>query len=262
LAKLTKTEAKLHQQACDLLQKDDLTYDEKWFVYENWHEGAEHINSNSGAFFTPIELASDFRFDVHGPKVVDLCAGIGALSFAYYHWARHDTPPQITCIEINPAYVEVGKKLFPEANWICADIFEIWQELGHFDTAISNPPFGRIQKDSKAPRYTGAEFEFKVMDIAAHLADYGTFIVPQPSAGFRYSGAPYFTHDLSSKFKKFSAQTGIETDGNVGIDTTYYQEGWKGVSPLCEIVCCDFTEQQGRLFNSIPAPQPEQLTLL
>ncbi len=40
MSKLTKAQAKAHQEACDLLQKDVLTLDEKWFVLENWQESA------------------------------------------------------------------------------------------------------------------------------------------------------------------------------------------------------------------------------
>jgi len=34
---------------------------------------------------------------------------------------------------------------------------------------------------------------------------------------------------------------------NVGINTAYYANEWHGVAPVCEIVCCDFTEKTGQL---------------
>jgi hypothetical protein len=35
MPKLTKAQTKAHAEACKLLQKDTLTFDEKWFVLEN-----------------------------------------------------------------------------------------------------------------------------------------------------------------------------------------------------------------------------------
>lgn len=247
MAKLTKPQAKAHQQACDLLSKDTLTEDEKFFVLENWQESASHINTISGAFFTPFDLARDFAIETFPGRVIDLCAGIGMLSFAMrckHQWDR--APLDITCIEINPDYVAVGRKILPEARWIEASVFDVLDmEFGHFDIAISNPPFGRVTRPEgkRAPRYRGAEFEFHVIDIAAHLASYGAFILPQMSSGFRYSGSQDYRRDTTGKAVDFQNATGIYLGPNCGIDTAVYQDCWRGVSPICEIVCCDFEEK-------------------
>jgi len=42
--KLTKAQIKQHELACKLLEKDPLTFDKKWDVYENWHN-----NGRAGA---------------------------------------------------------------------------------------------------------------------------------------------------------------------------------------------------------------------
>lgn len=47
MAKLTKVEAKSHAAACELLEKDRLTEDDKEFVYRNWNESANHVNSTA-----------------------------------------------------------------------------------------------------------------------------------------------------------------------------------------------------------------------
>ncbi len=255
MAKLTKAQSKNHRAAQALLDKAELTLDEKIFVYENWHEGAEHDNSRSGAFFTPLEFANDFKLEVHGRKILDLCAGTGILSFCYRHFKYHDEHgvPDITCVEINPAYVAIGKKLLPEANWICADIFDLWNDLPRdFDSVIGNPPFGRLMTDRKALRYTGGEFELKIVDIAGHLGTFGAFILPQGSTPFRYSGAQYYQRVDNPKFEKFFADTGIDIEAGCGIDTTVHRDAWKQVNVLTEIGCCEFTKPvaaQGNLFD-------------
>jgi hypothetical protein len=134
--------------------------------------------------------------------------------------------------------------LLPEATWICADVFDVLDMgLGKFECAVSNPPFGSVQRDGKrGPTYTGATFEYHVIDIASRLANHGTFIVPQMSAGFKYSGARCYERDKDGKAVEFQAATGLHFDVGSGVDTEFYRKEWKGVSPLCEIVCVDFTD--------------------
>ncbi|NTG07222.1 methyltransferase [Rhizobium rhizogenes] len=248
MAKLTKAQAKTHQQACDILKKDVLTEDEKVFVLENWQESATHINGVAGAFFTPLDLAADFAIEAHEGRVIDLCAGIGMLSFAMRYRNTYNTAPlDITCIEINPDYVAVGRKIMPEATWIQASVLDVLDmDLGHFDFAVSNPPFGKVKRpgDKKSPRYTGGEFEFHVIDIASHIANYGVFILPQMSAGFNYSGKQQYSRQTSGKAFDFQQKTGLTFETGCGVDTAIYQDKWRGVAPLCEIVCVDFGEKQ------------------
>lgn len=254
MAKLTKEEIKKHNAAIDLLNKDILTYNEKLFVYENWNEGATSVNSEAGAFFTPIDFASDFNLEVYNDcKVIDLCAGIGMLSFFAFHLHNCD----VTCVELNPVYYEVGKKLLPEAKWINDSIFN-YKAFGHFQQAISNPPFGKIKTgiDSNVRdelKYKGAEFDLITIEIASKIADYGSFILPQGSTPFKYSGASFFQdlrlkgkgynpYDLSvpRKVQKFIDETGFDYLFNIGIDTSVYLDQWKGVSPICEVVNFDW----------------------
>ncbi|MFC3206857.1 methyltransferase [Aquamicrobium soli] len=246
MAKLTKAQAKVHAQAEAILTKDTLSEDDKEFVYRNWNEGANHVNGAAGAFFTPFDMAFDFAIDAGGGRIIDLCAGIGMLSYAIWQRARYGTyKPRITCVERNPDYIAVGRRLLPEAEWIQADVLDVLGlGLGHFDSAISNPPFGNIKRSKNSPRYSGKDFEFHVIDIAAHLADYGCFIVPQMSAGFKYSGQRNYSRDTEGKAVKFQELIGVEFNAGCGVDTAYYKDAWKGVSPLCEIVCVDFTESR------------------
>lgn len=250
--KLTKVQIKKHNQATDLLNKDKLTYDEKVFVFENWNEGANNINSQVGAFFTPFGLARDFVIEIYGDKLIDLCAGNGILSFMAYHNANIK---DITCIELNHNYYEVGKKLLPEANWIHGSIFDdsIINSLPNFDQSISNPPFGKIKTihGNYKLDYKGTEFEFKVIDLASKISDRGTFILPQMSTPYKFSGNNFYFEDkINNKVNKFIKETNLEFEFNCGIDTSFYLKDWKGVSPICEIVNFDFNKipKQQKLF--------------
>lgn len=253
--KLSKQAAKLHCEAIELVRSGRrLTLDERDFILDNFHEGAEHMNGLAGAFFTPEGLARDFSIEVpECRRVLDLCAGIGALSFACRHKA-----PEIVCVELNPAYVEVGRAVMPDATWVQVSAFDVdaYARLGPFDAVISNPPFGQITAEGFEGSYTGGLFELRLIETASRLAPYGVFIVPQMSAPFRYSGRPVFEADEDDRVRRFREQTGIVMGPNCGIDTSVYKADWKGASVICEIVCCDFSEH----FQAAPAvagPEPE-----
>ncbi len=63
MAKLSKAQRKAHAEAEAILTKDRLTEDEKDFVFQNWHEGANFETGAAGAFFTPWDMAADFQID-------------------------------------------------------------------------------------------------------------------------------------------------------------------------------------------------------
>lgn len=120
MAKLTKPEIKLHNECLSILKKDTLTLDEKEFILANYNESATNINSELGAYFTPLALAWDFSLEVGKGNVIDLCAGIGTLAYTVWHRNRHrydeDSRPRFVCVERNPHYVEIGRKILPEAE--------------------------------------------------------------------------------------------------------------------------------------------------
>jgi len=251
MSRLSKRQASLHAQACALLEKDKLTFDDKLFVLDNWQESATHVNSVAGAFFTPQGLARELSIEVGGRKIVDLCAGIGALAFAVFHYSATFSgtdKPQITCVEINPDYVAVGRKILPEATWICADVLNLPPTVTGFDCAIANPPFGRIASSGKSPRYTGSDFEYKVLDIASDIAKYATFLIIQSSSPFKLSGVQRYEETRTEKYLAFSKATNIELTPNCGIDTTISDDGpaWHDVKVVTEIVLADFTKTRTR----------------
>ncbi|MGW6872863.1 methyltransferase [Streptomyces xanthophaeus] len=248
MSRLSKEAAKAHEKAAALVALDrDLTENEKDFVLDNWQEAATATHNLDGAFFTPEGLARDLAIEVVGDRIIDLCAGIGRLAYSCRdYWGRrwnHQPPREIVCVEKNPAYVAVGRKILPEATWICADILDLPDmDLGRFHTAISNPPFGAIRRSHNSPSYSGPRFEYHVIAIASTLAQYGAFIIPQPSAPFRYSGEPYYREMRDRECAKFQQQTGIVLGSGAGFDTAIYVEEWRGVSPRVEVVVCDFDE--------------------
>lgn len=237
MSKLTKAEYKAHEEAVALLSQDALTIDERIFVLDNWQESATNVNSAAGAFFTPFALARDLAIEIGGTKrIIDLCAGIGSLSLAaHLYWPDSE----IVCVEINPQYVEVGRRILPEATWVEASVFNM-PPTGRFGVAISNPPFGNVKRDGDSPTYTGRNFEFHVASIASTIAREGVFIVPQMSAPFEYSGKLRYAERESRAHDQFQKQTGLCFEPNCGIDTEPYRSQWRGTAPITEIVLCDF----------------------
>jgi len=175
--KLTRNETYAHNRCLELLKQDTLTDQEKEYILVNYHEGANHNNSAAGAFFTPIRMSFEFSNDVimsiNGDEItiIDLCAGIGMLSYPIITRLKNlGIKFRYVCIEYNREYLEVGQKLLPEAEWYCMDVCD-WEEikkLGHFDIAISNPPFGSVGtfRGKDTPRYKGSDAEYKVIDVA------------------------------------------------------------------------------------------------
>ncbi len=262
MSKLTKAEIQGHIESLALLERGSLSDADIPFIFENYRESANHINSMAGAFFTPFGLARDLS--LHIPyvyektiKIVDLCAGIGILSYAAKQednsWSRCHS--EITCVEINPDYVEIGKKLLPEARWICGDALDpaLLAALGHFDCVIANPPYGNIKSNHKK-HYSSGLFEYMLIEAAARIADEGIFIIPQMSASFVYSGSHYRRWRDNRRATAFEEKTGIALEFNKGIDTDQYKDDWHGVTPICEIVCCDFTARTGQLSFGMEKP--------
>ena len=250
MATLTHDQERLHRKACQLVDLSrDLTDDEREFVLDNYRASTTGRSRSDRAHFTPSGLAQDMHLEVTGDRIIDLAAGIGRL--AHHNrglWSRWPNPGRdIVCIERNPEYVRVGQRVMPEARWICADIMTIPQldDLGEFDCAISNPPYGAIPRSvAETLGYCGRRFEYHTIALASTIARRGVFIIPQIAAPFRYSGRQSYEGGTGdTEYHKFVAATGIELNANCGIDTTYHQHDWHDVNVLVEIVTAEFTER-------------------
>ena len=258
MAKISKVATKAHNEAEELVASEKiLNDDERMFVLENWSPLQSHNIGQAGAFFTPYELACDTMIELpeDATTVIDLCAGIGMLTFCAwqkFRWQRD--MPKFICVEINPNFVRVGRKVMPEATWIQGSVMDksILDQILTFvddpETAvvISNPPFGTTRMFREECdvdlRYTGNLFEYAVMDVSSRFSTFGIFIIPQGSAPFEFSGKRTYKlkvnqdgNPSNDKYNKFHEETGLALGMNCGIDTQHALEQWVGTRILTEI---------------------------
>lgn len=138
--KINKKGNEITSAVIDLVHSDRaLTYDEKEFILLNY---AGDAVGSTGAFFTPEMLSWDFIIDAGSTgRCIELCAGIGRLSFDQY---QRNKPEHITCVELNPEYVMIGKRVLPEAEWVTGDALT-FSSSDRYDVVYGNPPFGKIK---------------------------------------------------------------------------------------------------------------------
>lgn len=261
--KLTKQQARTHAAAMALIDSGQrLTLEQIEQCYTDYHEGATANQTWAGAYFTPVDMANDMKIEMpRRGSFVDLCAGTGRLAYfaggqAMWRDNRHEYD-RIVCVERNPEYVRIGRRLFPDAEWICGDALDpaIWRQIGNVDFAIGNPPFGTsASSDFKAPRYTGPHFELKALDVMAMLAPEGWAIVPSMTAPF---DSRHWQRDRAvdtSRADQWTAATGLTLERFASIDPDYYRNDWHGVAPMVDLVSFDGTNDgQTRWMPTLPA---------
>lgn len=235
--KLSKIERKRHAEAVALVEKArKLSLEERLFVAEFWNPMAEHNVGISASFFTPMGLARELQIEtIQKPRkrVLDLFAGTGRL--ALYAWFATENAGEIVCIENNPAFIEVGKKVLPDANWIRADAFDAgtYANLGKFDEVICNPPYGLFPKTdwlfNTVSQYMAAE-------VAMKCAEHAVFILAQGDCPFSFSGQQSFSTGKNQKYETFHKKTGICFGMNCGLDTSIHNASWQGTRIKTEIV--------------------------
>lgn len=255
MGRLTKLQVKAHEEAMALLAVDRplLPY-EIDTVYEKYNPMADHNVTKGGVFFTPPDLALELAAMGHGwdgCAYVDLCAGIGTLTRAMLLHEGTHPPKRMVCVELNETFVEIGRKLVPEAEWYCADVFDraMWQALGTFDIAISNPPFGQVMTKTAADWLLPGPMHMQVIEVILRIAQYGEVIMPGSDANYEVvtvnkhwvvDGLHCERKDLELK-KRDSQNLARLTARYPGlrltpefIDTTDYE--WMGAAPKVNIV--------------------------
>lgn len=261
MGKLSKASQAQHEKAMNLIHSDKvLSFDDKIFVYENYNESATSNVRQLGSFHTPLSYAWDFELDIQGyGSLVDLCAGTGILAFCWMHRRKYYYPKKnavVVCVELNPEYCAIGKRLLPEAIWVnddalTHDVLQYLDPCTKFDVAISNPPFGYLKTSDHMGKYRGKDFEYRIIERASQVADYGTFILPQQSSPFSYSGTQNYQKRECKKYENFHNDTGIILDAGCGVDSSVYRDDWKNTSVLCEDVLADFTRGNNRMESKV-----------
>lgn len=250
--KLSKKDVKEQKQIYELIQsKDQFTYEELEMIYERFNEGYLQDVTSHSAYFTPLDLAYDFALFAgrHG-IVVDMCAGIGVLSFAALTRDTYEGKiKKIVAIERNEAYYNLGKKLLPNVDWINGDIFDkaVWdgikEKYGKIDCIISNPPFGKISKsdaDRSWLKYTGSDIDIASIEVALNNAEYVDMILPPSSCTFRFSGRPYYDEYENKKINKLKKDTGLDFYMSChSVDCSIYNDGWKNTKITVESLSID-----------------------
>ena len=265
--KLSKQDRKTHEQALALLNSGkSLTFDDAEFVHRHLRPDATTDIGKGSAFFTPWEIAADFQIETRSSercpiKVLDLCAGFGILSHQKFLRMRaYGNPlPEVTCIEINPEYVEIGRKLFPEAEWICIDVLDVDRVLAgrRFDEFYSNPPFGAISKPSwgDRPGRKPVRWEYAVAEIGMRYAEHGTMICQQGITSWKMSGCQSFVEVDNPVYKKWSGESGLVLANNCGIDCSHTP--FKGANVTVDICVVERTEKPKRSDVVEPASESE-----
>lgn len=190
MARLNKQLWKKHDDAEALLSLDrPLTDDEVQQVLTDWHPEARTNVGVAGAFFTPLALALDVTmlatYNGGRPHYLDLCAGIGRLTWAMSRWhAWSNEPVHVTAVELNAEYVDVGRRVLRDVpnltvDWVVGNAFDFAtvEPLAPFHAGMSNPPFGKPKTNVSAGlRYTGAG-ELQAAEVIARTCTYGGILI-------------------------------------------------------------------------------------
>lgn len=268
MPKLTKTQTKLHARAEALLAHDDLTPDDVEFCFKHWRPDAAHNVGVSGTFFTPYRLAEQAAiFSLSSGRLVDMCAGIGLLGHLAAYDAYEKSAIDLVCVELNPDFVRVGRKLVPHATWVQGSIFDeaLWDDLGPFTAAICNPPFGNVKTAKGETDWIGYKGPADLMAVAVAAkvtAVGGTFILPSMSVPFQFShNETRGYHEIDperwpTKLRKlFDAVPGLEMNC-VALDTSSYEKEWVVASPRVELVDVALHESTVSTADVVARPRP------
>ena len=199
MARLSKNRIKQHEQAIELLESSKFDSDNpemvRQILIDLTPQYMGHVSKNA-AFFTPPDLGHELALmtaTIEG-RILDLAAGIGSLMYglkAHNLWSWDDVH-EVYAVELNLEYVDIGRKLFPQVNWVCGNIFDcdLINSLGEFDFVVSNPPFGRVVSgngvDTTWLNYQGS-LHLMAAEIALNLTDAAGFILPMPDLPFEVS---------------------------------------------------------------------------
>lgn len=235
------------------------------FCYEYWSPLAESNVGKTGAFFTPQDLAYELQlWSAESGHVLDLGAGIGMLSWQVLAGSGYPQDLHLTCLEINPAYVEVGRKLLPEATWICGDVFNLDTLLAIYRPAgytcvISNPPFGKLPTTQAAKWFSfKGPGHLMAMEVAIRMGQKAVMIAPEVDLPWREQGVPFHTvkDNPSTSWRKWHKLFPDVEVNSCSIDTSAYE--WQGASPKVELFQLEVDDMN---LDHLPYGLPEEIAL-
>jgi hypothetical protein len=269
MGRLSKASLKLQKEVRALLERPEpWSPEEIDWIYENYDPAMDDNVTERGVFFTPLDLAMDAAlFTNRNGHLVDMCAGIGGLSFSLltrnFH---HETIKSITLVEFNPVFTEMSRRLlsplsaFTESrstidlHFVNGSVWNpsLWSSITSgltefkLDTMLSNPPYGKCSPEERQEaswmHYQG-ERELMAIELAWRYAQDATMIIPPGSCEFRYSGRPYYDRQASTKVDRFRKKMPetftmhMECDG---VDTSIFHDEWKGTKITTEVASITF----------------------
>lgn len=240
----TKQQASNQLRIKDILRQKRLSDEDKEFVLDNY---IPDLAVKTGAFFTPRPIAHEVAVwsEASNDTVLDLCAGIGSLAYAVKDlWPR---PKKIVAVEQSEELVAIGKKLVPEATWVCGSIFDqaLMKKLGKFGVVISNPPYGLRKIEADWLKYNGSS-DLMAVEVGLRSAGYGVFILPRPSVPWQYSYRDSYQQQSSPTLTKFKAANPDLELGCLSVDMSIYKDDWvDGISKV-ELVGINRMKPTGR----------------
>ena len=215
MGRLSKVQEKAHDDALALASLTRRLKDEEVeFVFRNYQPMATHRVAQGAIFFTPYEMASDFAVMARlncGGRVIDYAAGIGVLTHHMVlmeRWDSRDEAKQHVCVEIEPEFVELGKKLVPEAEWVSGNIFdrEFMQSLGTFKMGIANPPFGSNPSLKSAKSWMKAKLpaHLATVELMLRMCELGGFaIIPRVDQEYQPDRVGSLSQNLTRLYTAF-----------------------------------------------------------
>ena len=153
------------------------------------------------------------------------------------------------CVELNPDFIRVGERILPEATWVRGDIFQrsVIEGLGRFDEVISNPPYG-LRPELTDPNWlTKAPSQYMAAEVAMKVSKHAIFLLNQGDCPFAYSGRQRFEYTKAEAYTKFNEKTGVVFEMNCGLDTSAYENAWKGTKQITEIVIVSKEQREEEL---------------
>lgn len=205
MARISNFRINAHKKAVQMIDDctHDLDFDDCAFILDAFEPGAAVV-ADAQTYFTPRAIAESVAIACkpgYRARILDLGAGIGSLSFWFDFTCTLEQHQhgdhEFVCIEKNPRFVEVGRRILPKATWIEGDMFDqnLIESLGKFDTVISNPPFGKLKmerpdwlsyNDRNRAHFMAIEIALRASKLGPYTDDMRAFMVlPQAALPFR-----------------------------------------------------------------------------